>query len=244
MLPTVSTVLDDLRRLAGSDAAAGRLVGISRAAFFLARDRRRLPDAAIVAAAAALNLPAGYLLACIHADVATSQAVKSAWHEVAAKLRPETTPLTAPLYYVKPEGAENQRQPEKRENDKELPTAGQRRIAGKPRKTDSALHCLALSEEKKSALVVLQWCLMVARLQPDSPRLAWYVSRWNVPGKIAAAARDGTLDATLADCPPIDLCHLPAALAAIAESDRYNSADIIREPAAPCLPAIQSADAA
>lgn len=239
MIPTVRTVLDDLRRIAGSDAAAARLIGISRAALFLSRDRRRLADAATVKAAAALALPPAFLLAALHADMAHDATARACWLDAAGTLAP-----SAALYYVKPEGAENQRQPEKRENDKELPTAGQRRIAGKPRKTDSALHCLALSEEKKSALVVLQWCLMVARLQPDSPRLAWYVSRWNVPGKIAAAARDGTLDATLADCPPIDLCHLPAALAAIAESDRYNSADIIREPAAPCLPAIQSADAA
>lgn len=57
---------------------------------------------------------------------------------------------------------------------------------------------------------------------PGLPRLAYYVSRWNVPAKITAALADGSFADAIADCPAIDLCHLPAALAAIAESDRYN----------------------
>jgi len=240
MIPTVRTVLDDLRRIAGSDAAAARLIGSSRAALFLSRDRRRLADAATVKAAAALALPPAFLLAALHADMAHDATARACWLDAAGTLAP-----SAALYYVKSEGPKDQRQPENQEESEELPGASQHhRISGKPRKTESALHCVALSEEKKLALLVLQWCLMVARIPPASPRLAWYVSRWNVPEKIAAAARDGTLAESIAGCPPIDLCHLPAALAAIAESNRYNSSTIIHTPAAPCLHAAQSDAAA
>lgn len=120
------------------------------------------------------------------------------------------------LYYVKSEGPRNENccQNEKPKNGKirHDPTA----VNG------NRLHCLPLSDEKKNALEVLQWCLVVGRIAPDSPRLPYYVSRWNVPAKIAAAQAAGTLADTLKDCPTIDLRHIPAALAAIAESDTYN----------------------
>jgi hypothetical protein len=39
---------------------------------------------------------------------------------------------------------------------------------------------------------VLAWCQAVARIAPDSPRLAAYVRAWDVPGKIARAKAEGT----------------------------------------------------
>jgi len=59
--------------------------------------------------------------------------------------------------------------------------------------------------------------MAVAKLPADSPRFAWYVSRWDVPNKIARAITDGTFDDAIANCPPIDpawVCFVPAALEA------------------------------
>lgn len=72
-----------------------------------------------------------------------------------------------------------------------------------------------LSNEQKTALDVLKWCYAVARLPPDSPRLNYYVTWWNVLGKIDHAKTKGTFNETIARCPYIGLEHLPAGLAAI-----------------------------
>jgi hypothetical protein len=59
--------------------------------------------------------------------------------------------------------------------------------------------------------------MAIPKLPADSPRFAYYVSRWDVPGKIAAARAAGTLDDLLKDCPPIDPAwtrFVPAALEA------------------------------
>lgn len=57
--------------------------------------------------------------------------------------------------------------------------------------------------------------MAVANLPADSPRFAYYVSRWDVPGKIARAISDGSFYAAVANCPPIDpswVRFVPAAL--------------------------------
>lgn len=213
-LPTLSSTLDALRLKTGSDSDSARAIGCTRQDIYLARKRGTMPDRAIIAAAVALSVSPPYLLAAIHADTSTDDTAKAVWLEMAISLTP--APPALPLYYVKSEGARNENccQNEKPKN-------------GKIRHDQTAvngnrLHCLPLSDEKKIALEVLQWCLMVARIPPDSPRLPYYVSRWNVPAKIAAARASNTLADTLNDCPTIDLRHIPAALAAIAESDTYN----------------------
>jgi len=38
---------------------------------------------------------------------------------------------------------------------------------------------------------VLVWCALVAGIDADSPRLAQYVTGWNVPAKVAAAKLAG-----------------------------------------------------
>lgn len=73
------------------------------------------------------------------------------------------------------------------------------------------------SNERQSALNIIQWCMAVAKLPADSPRFAYYVSRWDVPGKVARAISDGSFSAAVANCPPIDpawVRFVPAALEA------------------------------
>lgn len=232
-LPTVRTTLDALRAACGTDAAAARRIGISRAAFNLARKRCRMPEDAIVSAAAALGVPAGFLLAALSADVATSQAVKTTWHEVARTLAPQSAPASGPLYYVKSQGPKNENQAENsKSNDNRT-------------KIKNNVHEInPLSEREKEALLILQWCLVVARIEPDSPRLAWYCSLWNVPEKIAAAAAAGTLADTLAACPQIDRKHLTAGIAAAAAWREYLQPQIVPAPGEACLNHSQSKDAA
>lgn len=73
------------------------------------------------------------------------------------------------------------------------------------------------SRERNDALDIIRWCMTVPKIPADSPRFAYYVSRWDVPTKIDRARCSGTLDAILANCPPIDPAwtrFVPAALAA------------------------------
>jgi hypothetical protein len=39
---------------------------------------------------------------------------------------------------------------------------------------------------------VIEWCQLVAGISPDSPRLAAYVTAWDVPAKVAQAKLAGT----------------------------------------------------
>ena len=58
--------------------------------------------------------------------------------------------------------------------------------------------------------------MAIPNIRADSPRFAYYVSRWDVPGKIERARNAETLDYLLTDCPPIDpawVRFVPAALA-------------------------------
>lgn len=55
---------------------------------------------------------------------------------------------------------------------------------------------------------VVLWCLVVAHLAPDSPRLAYYVRAWRVVGKIQAAKLAGTFEADVKradESAPVDL---------------------------------------
>lgn len=59
--------------------------------------------------------------------------------------------------------------------------------------------------------------MVVPKIQADSPRFAYYVSRLDVPGKVARAIAAGTFDEITANCPPIDPAWVrfaPAALEA------------------------------
>jgi hypothetical protein len=71
------------------------------------------------------------------------------------------------------------------------------------------------SDSQNDAIDLIRWVMAVARLQADSPRFAWYVSRWRVPEKIAKAKAAGNFHEFIANCPPIDpswVRFVPAAL--------------------------------
>jgi len=74
---------------------------------------------------------------------------------------------------------------------------------------------------KKTALDVVRWCLAVANLRPDSPRFCYYVSRWNVPDKIARAKQSGSFDALTSTAGPIDPAWLRLVPPALDEWRRF-----------------------
>ena len=77
------------------------------------------------------------------------------------------------------------------------------RTNGANQNSNSIAH-FPTSQERKDALNIIRWTLAVAGIYADSPRFAYYVSRWDVPNKIRRAIADGTFDDTVANCPPID----------------------------------------
>jgi hypothetical protein len=69
----------------------------------------------------------------------------------------------------------------------------------------------------------MRWVHCVApNMRCDSPRLAYYISCWNIPSKIAREKANGTWNDLIKNCPILDPAHIPNALAALAESNRYN----------------------
>ena len=85
------------------------------------------------------------------------------------------------------------------------------------------------SKERTEQLDVVRWVYAVAGLPADSPRFAWYVSRWRVPEKIAKAKAEGTFESAVSKCKPISPDWLRFAPAAI---------DAYREFIAPKTPTI------
>lgn len=83
------------------------------------------------------------------------------------------------------------------------------------------LHVIT-SQNQAEALDLVKWVFTVANLRADSPRFDYYVSRWNVPEKIARAKAAGTFASTTANCPPIDPAWLRLVPSALAECQRYN----------------------
>ncbi len=61
---------------------------------------------------------------------------------------------------------------------------------------------------------VVAWCVAVAGLRADSPRLGYYARFWNVPDKVRAAKIAGTFDADIS--PPS--ANGPARLARLFDS--------------------------
>lgn len=83
------------------------------------------------------------------------------------------------------------------------------------------LHVIT-SENQAEALDLVKWVFAVANIRADSPRFAYYVSRWNVPDKIATAKAAGTFADLIAKCPPIDPAWLRLVPAALMELEHYN----------------------
>ena len=72
-------------------------------------------------------------------------------------------------------------------------------------------------EKNRDAIDLIRWVLAVAKLPADSPRFAYYVSRWRVPEKISAAKNDGSFDEAVKNCPPYDPSWVRLVPAAITE---------------------------
>ena len=66
--------------------------------------------------------------------------------------------------------------------------------------------------------------MAIPKISADSPRFAYYVSRWDVPGKIERARNAGTLDDLLSNCPPIDPAWIRFVPAALAEWRAFQQA--------------------
>jgi len=60
-----------------------------------------LSDKHAIQAAKLLDLPAGFVMACVHAERAKIKAIKSEWENAAALLAPENLNKENPIYYVK-----------------------------------------------------------------------------------------------------------------------------------------------
>lgn len=76
-------------------------------------------------------------------------------------------------------------------------------------------HFFPLKIKQQTAINIIRWCLAVPKLRPDSPRFAYYVSRWDVPTKIAKAIKDGTFEDTCKEADfynPAWVQFIPAAL--------------------------------
>lgn len=81
----------------------------------------------------------------------------------------------------------------------------------------SSIAHFQTSQDRSTAFNIIRWCMAVAQLPADSPRFAYYVSRWDVPNKVARAIADGSYDDAVSNCPPIDpawVRFVPAAIEA------------------------------
>lgn len=104
----------------------------------------------------------------------------------------------------------------------------QRKCSNDATKKNNRVHSIT-SLEQEEALDIIRWTFAVAKLPADSPRFAWYVSRWAVPEKIARAKAAGTFDNSIRNCPPIDPAWIRLVPAALEECSRF--AESIKPPA-------------
>ena len=79
------------------------------------------------------------------------------------------------------------------------------------------------SKELKTAFDIIRWTLAVAGIAANSPRFAYYVSRWDVPGKVARAHATDTFNTITANCPPIDPAWFRFVPAALAEHRAFTA---------------------
>lgn len=79
------------------------------------------------------------------------------------------------------------------------------------------------SKERSDELDIIRWCYAVAGIAADSPRFAYYVSRWDVPGKIAKTKASGTFDTIISNCPPINPAWVRFVPAALTEWEAFQT---------------------
>jgi len=102
-----------------------------------------------------------------------------------------------------------------------------------------------LTKEQAEAFDLIRWVWAVAKLPADSRRFNFYVTYWDVPGKIARAKAAGTFDNSVANCPPIDPAWLrfaPAAFAAWRENQEKSKTPIPTAPKSTAKPPRRTRD--
>lgn len=191
-----------------SRAACAAALGISRQAYCQARTRRRLSERATIRAAALLNLDPGAALL----DNATSKDPAPPELNPAPDTGEKKQAQPPALYYVKYDSAKD----------------GSSYNAG-PLKN---VHCIT-SQSQDEAIDLIRWVLAVAGIPADSPRFAYYFSRWRIPDKVAAAKAAGTFADTIKNCPPIDPAWVRLIPAAMAEYHAFTTAHQINQPNKP-----------
>lgn len=89
------------------------------------------------------------------------------------------------------------------------------------------------SQSQNEAVDLIRWALAVAGIPADSPRFAYYFSRWRIPDKVAAAKAAGTFADTIKNCPPINPAWVRLIPAAMAEYHAFTTAHQINQPNKP-----------
>lgn len=95
-MKTTCDFVDDIRRAYNldSDGKAANKLGVTRSAISTYRTGKScFEDDTAIRAAAPLNLPTGYVLACIREERSKSETARDAWSQVAKALAP--TPQTS-----------------------------------------------------------------------------------------------------------------------------------------------------
>jgi hypothetical protein len=85
----------------------------------------------------------------------------------------------------------------------------------------SLIHHFPISIEHSDAIDLIKWCFAVANMRADSPRFNYYVSRWDIPGKIKAAKAAGYFDSAVEKCPPFDPAWIRFVPAALSEHRKF-----------------------
>jgi hypothetical protein len=186
-----------------SAASIAAMLGLSRQAYAQASTRRRLSDAAALRAAALLEIDPG---AALLANATGQHPAPPVNHPAPHLAGDAAECLAHNTNYAK------LRSPKK---------SGQcRRDMTKVQITP--VHNI-ISNDRADALDLVKWVFAVANIRADSPRFAYYVSRWNVPEKIATAKAAGTFAALIATCPPIDPDWLRFVPNALDECRRFSA---------------------
>lgn len=189
----MTSLIEMMRQQYPTDADAAARLGISRQAYSQAIKRNRFSNEAALRCAALLHLnPGAALLANCPAAQHIPAPVENPAPDLPAELHITNCDNTN---YAFPDGIKK---------------------SAHGTYNPAFLHKIT-SPEQEEAVDLIRWVYAVARLPADSPRFAWYVSRWVVPEKIARAKDNGTFDELTRNCPPIApdwIRFVPAALQA------------------------------
>ncbi len=213
----MTSLIEMMRQRLPTDADAAARRCPSRQAYSQAIKRGRFSNETALRCAYLLNIDraAALLANCPAAEYLPSPVEKTASYNGSetAETLPRPTPTTTPpaLYYVKSDSDESGHDADQNDIRKNKNNAAMH----------EKVHSL-FSSEQQEAIDLIRWVYAVARLPADSPRFAWYVSRWAVPDKIARAKAAGTFENSIRNCPPIDPAWIRLVPAALEECHRFS----------------------